>query len=310
MGKKNLSTNMIAEVGMISSINVIVTLMVIYLGLGPFIAISIIPIPITIIYLRQNGKAGFISILVNTCLVSLLSNPIDGFGNALIFGFIGLVVGFCLKKDKNINKTLCISGLLISIAVFIYFTMYLYIATNTGIESVVKEMVKEINMINNSLGNNDNIINEKTILKMIPAGVLITGYIFACLNFKLTTSVLKRLKYKINDSLSFSKFYIPNIIISITMIIFLFGVVLSEKNIVIGDYISYSSKIILVTIFLFQGISVISYYFRKKYNISKFLLMVIIILALLLHINIFFIIIGLVDVFINFRKIEINLDNK
>ncbi len=303
MENRNQSTKAVVEAGMISALTVFLTLFLIFTGLDYLIAICVLPIPITILYIRQNFKISLIAVLVSTIIVSLLYNPIHAVANTLVFGLVGLVFGFCLRKKYSVGKIMGILGIVVSIAYFLNSTIYLELITNQGLTSFVDDMVKEYNAL---IGKSTASISRDTMLKLVPGFIIVIGYITAYINYLITKAVLKVFKYNIEDMVPFTKMYVPNRIGAFIIIMFLLGTILSIKKILIGEYILSSSGIVLLITLAIQGISVVAYFMINKYNLTKSVVIIVIVVSLFLQASLVYLIMGFVDLFIDFRKVDPN----
>ena len=303
MENRNQNTKAIVEGGMISALTVFLTLFLIFTGLVSVLAICVIPIPITILYLRQNFKISLITVLVNTIIVSLLYNPIEAAANTMVFGLVGLAFGFCLKKKYSVGKIISILGIVFSIAFFINSAIYLELITNQGLKDSINDMLKQYNKMRGNQGLN---VSTEFMMKLVPGLIIIIGYITAYVNYLFTKVVLKRLKYKMEDMIPFTKLYVPNRIGAFIVIMFLLGTILSIKKVIIGEYLVSSSELVLLIALTIQGAAVVSYFLINKYNITKSVVIMIIVVSLFLQVVLVYVIMGFLDLFIDFRKVDPN----
>lgn len=319
MENRNENTRAIVEAGMISSLVVVMTLIGMYLGFSAYIVVCILPVPITVVYIRQNLKISLITVLVSTILVGLFFNPIQAVANTFLLGLIGISLGYCLKKKFSSMKTYAIFGLVVAIGAFIYILIYAQLVTKIGPYVTLDNMKKQaISSMVNVVGNNtmndqqrnylESIkrIDINTILKLMPGALIVTGFIFAFINYKITVRILKRLKYETEEMFQLTKVYISSKVGALLIIILLIGYLFTLKKVLIGEYILLSSVLVLAVAFAVSGMSLTAYYLINKYKVSKSMIIIILVAAFMLRVYPAFVILGLVDLVMNFRKLDPN----
>ncbi|MBC8062356.1 MAG: DUF2232 domain-containing protein [Clostridiaceae bacterium] len=323
MENRNENTKALVEAGMISALMVILSLVIVYTGLGQIFAVSILPIPITILFLRQNMKTALIASLISTILVALLFNPIQAVANTLLYGLVGVGLGTLLKTKLSVGKILGLFGLLVALASCLYLIIYANFVYKLGIDGFIDLIVKQNNMASditkNLMGNVaknpkeiaqmdliGRYLNKDFILKTLPAMIIFIGYGAAYLNLLITRAVLRRLRIKTIENISFTKIYISNKIAAFMIIIFLIGGILSSKKIFIGESITISSIYVIGTILLLQGMSLTAYFLMNKYSVSRNMVLIILAGTFMFNLYMAFIILGVIDLVMNFRKLDPN----
>ena len=66
----------------------------------------ILPIPVAILYIRHNSKITITSIFLSIILTALVYNPIMAIYSAITYSVVGILLGYCVKKNKNSSITL------------------------------------------------------------------------------------------------------------------------------------------------------------------------------------------------------------
>ena len=319
MENRDQNIRAILEAGMISALMVIMTLVIMYLGFSAYIVVCILPIPITIVYIRQNFKIALIAVLVSTILVGLFFNPLQALANTFLMGLIGITLGYCLKKKFSSTKTYVIFGLVVTMGAFIYTLIYVELVTGIGVYATIDSMIKQMVAIAvKTVGNTsmnaqqknyiENIkrIDVNSMLKPLIGAITIMGFALAYINYKITGKLLKRLKYNTEEIFQLTKIYIPNKFGIVMIIIILIGYVLTLKKLLIGEYILQSSLLVLAVMFAISGMSLTAYYLINKYRVSKLIVIIILVAAFMYNLYLTFIILGLIDLVINFRKLDPN----
>jgi uncharacterized protein YybS (DUF2232 family) len=323
MENRSQNTKAVVEAGMVSALVVLITLISMYLGLSGYIGVCILPIPITVVYIRQNFKISLITVLVSTILVGLFFNPIEAVANTLLLGLIGISLGYCLKRKFSSMKTYAIFGVVVAIGAFLYTLIYVQLVTGVGVYATVDNMIKQTvastvsstKMIMGSTPMNaqqklfiENLkaLNATALLKLMPGGLIVIGFMLAYINYKITNGILKRLKYKTEEMFPLTKIYIPNILGAVMISVVLIGYILTLQKLLIGDYILQSSLVVIAVAFAISGMSLTAYYLMNKYKVSKTIVVIILVAAFIFQLYQAFVILGLVDLVINFRKLDPN----
>ena len=319
MENRNQTTKAVVEAGMISALVVLMTLISMYLGLSGYAGVCILPIPITVVYIRQNAKIAFITVLVSTILVGLLFNPLQAVTNTFLMGLIGMSLGFCLKRNFSSMKVYVVFGIVVSIGLFIYAIIYVELVTGIGIYATIDNGIKLItSSIVKSIGTTAVNTSQKNllesikridvnyILKLMPGGLTVVGFIFSYINYKIATKILKRLKYKTQEMFSLTRIYLPNKAGVFMIIIVLIGYILTLNKLLVGEYVLQSSFLVLVAILTVSGTSLTAYYLINKYKVSKKIVIIILAIGFIFNLYQAFVIFGLVDLVMNFRKLDIN----
>ena len=321
MENRNQKTKALVEAGMVSALTVVIALIVIFIGLDTIAAVCIIPIPITVIYVRRGFKYSVGTLLISTILVSMFSNPIQGTANTLILGSVGIFLGYFIQKKYTSYRLLSIMGLVVALAAILHLLIYILLIYKSGINGMINEAIidpinKSFDIVTKFAGNNKDslaqlekmkkIFTKDNILMLLPGMFIVIGYMFAYLNYAITKTVLKRLKHETSEMIQFTKIYIPSIVGMLIFLSYIIGAVLMMNKFAVGGYISMSSQLVLQCVFTLQGMCVFSYFLLNKYNLSKGITAIIVIVPLLFNLSFAFTIVGMIDLIYDFRKVNPN----
>ncbi len=323
MNNRVYNTKSIVEAGIITTLIVILALMSIYLPIFSILGKFILPIPVTVLYLRHNAKVTIISIVVSGILVGMTYNPLSGLTSAIMFGLAGMSLGYCIKNDKKISTTLVLLSSAFFIGTTIDIFVYIKLITGSNINAFVEEMVKAINESFNMaisfykkvgvsqeqlkpLLDSLKMMNADFILKLTPAILIVSSIIFAYLTYIITRLILRKLGYNIKGIPKFTEIYINVKVATILAMFLLLGVLLVRQNIKGGEYILSSSELLLQYAFLINGLSVAVYYLRNKFNLGKGFIVLIILFTLFSPLAMIYFMLGLADVILDFRKLDPN----
>lgn len=323
MNNRVYNTKSIVEAGIITTLIVILALMNIYLPIFSIFGKFILPIPVTVLYLRHNAKVTIISIVVSGILVGMTYNPLSGLTSAIMFGLAGMSLGYCIKNDKKISTTLVLLSSAFFVGTTIDIFVYIKLITGSSINAFVEEMVKAINESFNMamdfykkvgvseeqlkpLLDSLKMMNADFILKLTPAILIVSSIIFAYLTYILTRLILRKLGYNIKEIPKFTEIYINVKVATILAVFLLLGVLLVRQNIKGGEYVLSSSELLLQYAFLINGLSVAVYYLKNKFNIGKGFTVLIILFTLFSRFAMIYFMLGLADVILDFRKLDPN----
>ena len=116
MENKNYSTKAIVEAALISVIITVIMILTGYLPMVSFVGTLLLPIPVAILYIRHNMKVTVTAIFVSIILTSIVFNPIRAIYAAIPCIIIGIVLGYCVKRNKKSSKTLLFLAIACSIS--------------------------------------------------------------------------------------------------------------------------------------------------------------------------------------------------
>lgn len=321
MENRTNKTNSIIEVGIITGIVVVLSLIDGYLNVLSFIGIFITPIPIALLYLRHNIKITLMSILCSTILVAILFNPMSSVSLAIIYGLTGIALGYCIKKKLKMSQVLIIMTVVSIITIVLNISIYILLINKTSLTTYINSFLIQYQ---NSLDQaakmseaagqpKDAVESVKKIFTghfitvlMLPMLILnsfFTGY----LNYLITEKILKKLKYKIEIINDIKKFYINNRMAACIMIIGAIGFILKIENIAIGEYIYYTALIVVFTALTIDGAALLIYVLRTRYKLNKWIIILIIVLTITNECTgVVYTFIGIQDMIIDFRRLDPN----
>lgn len=321
MQGKTYNVKALTEASIITAFTVVITLINIYIPILSIVISFIVPIPITILYIRQNYKVTLISIAASGIFIAILYNPISALSSILLIGLTGMTLGYCIKNKKEFGNTIVFVAISFALGMIFYLFVYIMFINKGGIYGFIneivtglrqsmelsKDMYEKSKMSSSQVAAMEEIFRIFTpeyIMKLIPAVIIIMSFISSYLNCIVTLSVLKKLRYEVKEIKPISQWYINTRIGTLVGVILVIGMLLHRKNIVIGEYLANSSGTILQFILLLDGITLITYYLIDKYKISKKIVALIIIFTAMSRLSLFYTIIGFIDMIFDFRKLD------
>lgn len=312
---KKTDTKSLVEGALLAAINIVLSIMALYMPiLGTFAAL-VWPVPIVILGIRHGLRISILSTVVAGIFVAILSGPLQAISVVLSFGLIGIAMGWAINKKLSPFKVLTIGGAasLISKVALVFITM-LVIGINPITEEInlLKESLAMAGSLYEKMGMDPETVkstmeNFSRSLELLP--ILIPGiFIMASaldtfLTYMVTKAVLARMGQKLEELTPFWLWRFPDY----TVAFYLFGnlLVLLETYWPVGVLKAIGSNLALVFGFVFyiQGFSLLAF-FMGKYDVARPLRVLITFLVFFnpLFLQILFFA-GLFDILFNFRKI-------
>ncbi len=328
MENKNYSTKAIVEAALISVIISVIMIITGYLPIVSFIGTLILPIPVAILYIRHNNKITITAIFLSIILTSLVYNPIMAIYSAITYSVIGIALGYCVKKNKKSSITLlflAIASAISNILTIVFSMLFIEKVSFVSFLSKGLDLMKQTMNVSleqaktlyagmgitpeqlNVLDKNFEAINKvdvALVLALMPAIIFAISFISAYLNYIVSRAILNRLNYEMEEILPFSRVYVSNIVGAILIGIVCIGIILSAKKIPGGDYILNSSQLLVQIVFTINGLAASTYFLRVKRNLSKPVVLLILIFTTLSPLGTIYFSIGLMEMAFDFRRLD------
>jgi len=130
MEQKKYTTNAIVEAGLMAVFITVILIVTGYVPILSFLGTLILPIPIAVLFIRQDYKTTLSCILVSTVITSFIFNPISSINASINYTLIGLTLGFCIKNNKSSYFTIvtltlaCVLSNILSILFLLLFYLF------------------------------------------------------------------------------------------------------------------------------------------------------------------------------------------
>jgi len=290
----------------------IIAIMYILPLIGVF-AWMFLPLPV-LFYRLKTGRNGGGIIMVTSLAVLILLTSNFAF-NTLYFGSLlmtGFFLGECIEKHLSIEKIMLYTGLaVLGIGVAI---LLIYSLTYTqGIEHLISNYVTRYQALSSQLFSEsaqlypdmkvDTQMLEKagSVFVMIFPGIFINSYLtMVWLNILLIKKLLLKKGIHVTSIENLNQWKAPDYlvfgVIGLSILIFLPVDALK--------FIAVNCLIILMFVYFFQGIAVVSFFFQKKSAPSALRFFFYILIAIQPLFMFLVIGLGLFDTWINFRKLD------
>lgn len=323
MYNRTTNTKSIVEAGLNAALVVAIMLMNAYVPAFSLIGTFLLPIPITILYIRYDYKVTIGSIFVSAILVALLVGPLTALNSSVVYGLTGLALGYCIRRKKSFTSTLGLLTIASSIGTAFSYYIFGYLLSKGGITGLLQETINALQESKNMaisiykqmgvdtaqiepLLKSFDMFTIEMLLTLFPAMIILGGFFSAYINYIVTKSILKRFKYEMPSMTPFTRVYFDNRIAAVLIIIMCIGIILSSNNITAGGFLSTSGLMILGFAFIIDGIAVVSYFLKNRFNMSKGIIILIIIFSIMSQLGNIYIFIGFADMIFDFRKVDPN----
>lgn len=277
--KKN-DTKAMVEGALLAAISVILSLFTLYFPiLGSFTSLFL-PVPLVILGLRHGLGTSVLSTVVASLVVGMISGPIQGITILLGFGLIGVSMGWALRRNLGITKTMVVGSIasLLSKVALILLTM-LVMGINPLQEELLamRESMEYITGLYGRMGMDPNTLQDlnqslSTMLDLLamtfPALLILAAVMDTFLCYIMAKFVLARLGQRIEDFTPFYLWRLPDYIIPAALSGVLLG--LLEPYWPAKVLSTLSANLIVMSVFAFwvQGFSLLSF-FLNKYKVAK-----------------------------------------
>ena len=313
---KNLKSKSIAEGGILTGIIVLLMFISNIPGIS-LLGCLLVPIPVAILYIKNGLKMSILSIVGGFIFITLILGPIYGLTSIIIAGFIGIGLGIGVRSKKSGVYTLIyiLIGTVISIVStsVIYIYMIMNMTLNQFLLSIIsqnKVVTKQMLKVATSQEMKDHINYIESMITIqnmqiaLPIVVILISFISAVIIFIVSRNILIRLGFKFNNLISFTKWYIDPKFIAAIVVIALIGMELKKNGIPLGIEVFIGALGSLALLFGLQTMSLVAYFLVEKVKIAKGFVVVIIFFLLISGLIGYIFIIGLVDVFFDYRGLD------
>lgn len=323
MHNRNYNTKALVESALLTAIVVVMMLVNAYVPIVGTIMSFILPLPITLIFLRHGKKNAIISMVASAILIGIFYNPFKAVGSLILYGLPGIAMGYGIKNKVSFGKLtlLLFAAYLIGNIVNTFIVVYIVLGKNivvytTEISKILTESINMSKSLYKGMGlytpqmqqyfDMLEIITPQFLLYLLPGLIVVTSIIVSLIYIKVSKQILKKFKYEVVDGPTFDRVYIDNRIVAVLIIIYCLGVILVSKKITFGEMLLVSSQVVGMYLFLVIGMSALYYYLKNKTSLTKGMCILIIVMSVLLNFGRIYTIIGLVESIVDFRRLDKN----
>jgi uncharacterized protein YybS (DUF2232 family) len=273
--------------------------------LGVF-ALLLLPLPVLYFRLKLGRNSGGIIALASFLVLLVISRGVAF--DTLYFGALlmtGLFLGECIEKHRGIEKTMIftVTGVLgVSLAAFGVYAVFQAQGIGEMIQGYISQYLELTSALYTDMGIEKQQIDAlNAAFVVVMPGMFIVSYMTTVwLNVLIIKRLLARIGIQLKNMAALNRFRAPDSLVwgAIGLGVLLALPVGSVKYVVIN------CLIILLLIYFFQGIAVISFYFQKKESPTFLKVFCYGLIAVQIYFLILVIGLGFFDNWINFRKLE------
>lgn len=280
------------------------------------------PVPVIIVGYRNGLKASILSAMSAGLIVSLLTHPLVGVGLLVGFGLPGVLMGYMINKRMNPYAVVFLCGIVLSFTIVGEFLISLkasgidLVKFLASLDTTFKQsmemslkLYRQMGMAEKDLKRFSDTFGQAIgMMKLIfPSAVIVSGFIFAFIDYKITRLILKRIGNNIiPDIEDFSRWRLQEPYSFIMLGLVVVAVAASYFKLPGMTAVALNVTTVLMLIFSVIGISVLVYYsriFGERQGIPKALRNIIVVIIVLTFMQALALV-GILDLVLNFRKLE------
>ena len=260
-------------------------------------------------------KRGMTKALLSTLIVSVAMGLIGGLRFMAIYLFVAMPIVFItttlIKEEKENYKVIATNMLALVIMAVVFFINFKYImkidvisAISKSIDVLANDFIKilEERAVPNIALSKSEILKYVEFIKLtLPGSAIIGAISFVFLSYIYAQDMLRKDNYKLKHRLRFIDIRMP---IKSLILIVVAGTALVLLYVLKSQYfdIAFINTVSVIGfLFMMAGIFTIDYYFINKMpRALRFIIPVLVII--LFYGSFFYMLVGLLDSFVNFRK--------
>jgi len=313
MGEDHLSrdqnTIALVEAALLTALTAILAIAGFYLPLMGYL-LFIVAVPYIIMSVRHPRRYVFTSAIASAVLVSFLTFPTYGIYIALLGGLVGFVMGHFLKLKKDSSTVIFYGALATTISLIFMFSLAT-VVSGINVMDMVTQILDETVLLTENMGLSEMVANsDVTIAEMmeifkmvIPSALILSGAIFALINYFFASVILKRMGTWTMPPKPFSQFTLPaNVLIGTTLILIM-TYLAGKLNLVDSEVLFLNILNVFIYVFLVQGVAVIFHWMEKR-NLGKGLKIIVVMIVFITGMTMAAAVIGWLDSAFDFRRIR------
>ncbi len=272
--------------------------------LGVF-ALLFLPLPVLFYRLKLGRNSGGLVVAVSFFILLLMARGLAFdvlyFGSLLMTGFF---LGEYLERHFTIQKTMISTGLMVAGAAFAAFALYTITQGLTMGEILSDYLSRYFQMtaeIYSEMGMEQDQIEQlnSAFIVVLPGMFLVSYMTTIWMNILIIRSLLLRKGIRLKSIEHLNQYRVPDFLVWVVIGLGLTLMLPMDPL----KIISINCLIILMLVYFFQGIAVVSFFFQKKKTPMVLKIFCYCLIAVQLYVLILVIGLGFFDNWINFRKL-------
>ncbi|MGL4607663.1 MAG: YybS family protein [Eubacteriaceae bacterium] len=309
-----MKTRGITEGAMFCALAVILALLSYFI---PFLMILtfFIPVPMVVLGKRQGLKVSVIASFAAIIIIGFFLGPYSAVSIGCLLIFVGCGLGYTYNKNLNPMIKIVVGYLgfaLIVVLTIVASRFLLGMDFITEMFVILETSTQEVMDIYQKLGlKAEDIVATQELMKtqienmkmVLPTAMLMLPLLFSYSNVIICDNILRRLNYEVNPIKPIGKWRMPDSLKYFLLIFVLGFLVIGFLKIEVIPAIYVSNIMgIVYFIYLIMGISVVFDFMEAKMANNKWTKYMIVFLGLLLGLQFIFIVLGIVDTYMDVRK--------
>nr|WP_144926104.1 YybS family protein [Paenibacillus bovis] len=305
------NTRMLTEGAIMFAVFVVLLLITLYVPIVSIILQYFLVIPF-LLYSAKYPIKNSLLFLLATVLVSFIIGSFGGIAFAIIFGTLGLMMGYGIRK-KYSKEIIYVSSSFVFLAsiivLFIVSASFFELNFITELGAILRESVDQSLNTFTALGQSPPAIVEEQLDKMIEMIGLMTPFLFTAFAFitviiiiLITFPIIKRLGIDVPKFKPFRLLQFPKSILWYYLLILITTLFIKTEQ---GSYLNMvllNGDLILQILLVLQGLAVIFYYAHyKKWNIAIPIVAVVLTVFIPLFLP-FVSLLGIIDIGFDLRR--------
>ena len=279
------------ESGILSAVAILFAIISAYVPvLGAFINI-IWPVPLVLLGVRHGHKWSIMATVVAGLITAMLLHPLHAVSVVVGFSLTGIVLGLCIRNNLGTIKTLAFGSLASFVSKMAVIGISLVVLgtnpLNLQDESMGRALEQVINMYRSfgipeeELGKMAEMMKATMNLMQVilPAGFVLASIFETWLNFMLSRAVLKKLGHQLSPFIAFKYWRVPYGTIYVWAISSGLTLLANMYKYELVGKILMNIQILASLVLICQGLALF-YFLAGKYNLSRFVRNVILIIVL------------------------------
>lgn len=315
MSTRNKTSAMV-ESALITAIAVIFTLIGTYI---PFLNILLmfLPAPFIIIGAKNGLKYSILSIIAASVMIGTFTDPLRALLFLVTTSLPAIAIGYMIQKKNSFSLVMFI-GSIVSIVSLIMYLALMPKLFGFGPLEALENMFTQIREIYTGFSGIPGIDPDQLdqmldlldqfknlTLLVLPSSIIISSVVTTYINYIVAGAILRRVGFYIEKPKKISYFRLPANFMMGSFVIVILTYLTNRFEIVKSQALNLNIMLLFQEIFTLQGIAVVSFFLEKN-NLGNGLRRTILVFIYLIPLTkgfLFFI--GLFDVVLNIRKLEI-----
>lgn len=313
-----MQTKTLTEGAMLAAITVVLTVLGVYL-FGYLLFIT--PVPIAVLVYRHGLRSGILVSITAALVSGIFGSMVTTVVFLLVFGLVGIAIGEALREKFSAGKVMAV-GTVVSLVAFALLALVAFLFFDTNIVTdtfqLLEESFERTFSIYNRMGIDPSQMLggfslEKflaTMRMILPTAFLMSAVVLSFVNFALTRLVLRRIGSR--DIAWFTPFqrwrgpwYLAWGYIAAKGLLLYIQLTGNESVLAVA----LNLEVLFNYIFLVQGLA-IAWFFFDRWGMSKPIRILLAFFALNPGLSSFVTLLGVLDTWLDFRRLGVSTENE